>query len=160
MFCVSANFRLVKYYISCAMIFCKFVDMSYVTLSHSFMHSNYVGGNFECFYKFMSSNEMQMIILHVLLINTFYVERFLKRSAHYSTTDWFPFDCWTAPELELHPGNFTIQADVWAFGILFYVLLTRRMNPYEGQQSLHLLLILFIIHFNPVKLSCRSSFVE
>ncbi|KAL5104877.1 Tyrosine-protein kinase HCK [Taenia crassiceps] len=44
----------------------------------------------------------------------------------------FAFDCWSAPELESHPTNFTIKSDVWAFGILSYVILTRGAEPYQG----------------------------
>ncbi|VDM21171.1 unnamed protein product [Hydatigera taeniaeformis] len=44
--------------------------------------------------------------------------------------EMFAFDCWSAPELKAHPTNFTFKSDVWAFGILGYVVLTRGEEPY------------------------------
>ncbi|KAH9281962.1 putative tyrosine-protein kinase [Echinococcus granulosus] len=47
----------------------------------------------------------------------------------------FAFDCWSAPELESYPRKFTLKSDVWAFGILGYVVLTRGAEPYNGQEK-------------------------
>uniref|UniRef100_A0A5K3F8I1 Protein kinase domain-containing protein n=1 Tax=Mesocestoides corti TaxID=53468 RepID=A0A5K3F8I1_MESCO len=46
--------------------------------------------------------------------------------------EWFPFDEWSAPELSHQPTAFSLKADVWSFGILCFVILTRGGHPYPG----------------------------
>lgn len=44
-----------------------------------------------------------------------------------------PLSQWSAPELALNPDEYSIKADVWAFGVLVYEVMTYGADPYGGK---------------------------
>ncbi|KAM3188016.1 hypothetical protein ACTXT7_001158 [Hymenolepis weldensis] len=50
----------------------------------------------------------------------------------YYVSEWFPFDYWSAPEFAENPKAFTHNSDIWAFGILGFVIFNRGEEPYKN----------------------------
>lgn len=59
----------------------------------------------------------------------------------FSFLEWFPFDYWSAPELAEDPKAFTHKSDIWAFGILGFVIFNRGEEPYKSQFYYSIVLI-------------------
>ncbi|VUZ42630.1 unnamed protein product [Hymenolepis diminuta] len=60
------------------------------------------------------------------------IRSLLTKSNEFSP-EWFPFDYWSAPEFAEDPRAFTHKSDIWAFGILGFVIFNRGEEPYKSQ---------------------------
>ncbi|VUZ42629.1 unnamed protein product [Hymenolepis diminuta] len=59
------------------------------------------------------------------------IRSLLTKSNEFSP-EWFPFDYWSAPEFAEDPRAFTHKSDIWAFGILGFVIFNRGEEPYKN----------------------------